>query len=500
MISQQLDRLFARFSPRDKVIFISRIVLQPKKSLEEVGDELNLTRERVRQLEKLIKAELESWLAQNAAVGSFSDQVVDHTGFVARFADVLERMPEVLEQISIPMASGLAEQLPAWRVVEALDRSFQCDGNWFYAPSMEEVCRRFDKSFDDVAGDKGFIPSDQVIDAFEGWGSASPEDLVLWAQSRGYKSIRGALVAPRVRAMEDLAAVVLELNGSPMSTTELHQLVASTKSIRSLANQLATHDRVQRVGAESWGLAEWGHERFSSIRDAILARVERLGSAPLTDLIQEMTSKFGVAESSVRVYATSWPLKCEKGVVTLQEEKNTPTGRPFAKSRGSFITSEGFAFRTTVTSEHLRGSGSQFPTALAVALGSIIGESLVFRSSTTGGALRVGWNGNQANISTIRAEIEAIEAQAGDEIAIYFNSSLATFVKLPPPTGDPFEDLGRLSLIPSSERVSRIAVAKSIGLDETAVWDEVLQSVIARKDAEHVRAVEKVIDRLLNPV
>lgn len=499
-IAEQLKNLIETFDSRDRTILYARIISKPKVTLESAGAQLNLTRERVRQLEKLVKERVANFLASNDVVEAYCDSVIDATGLLAPFSRVLEQVPESLEVISIQIDAEHLVIMPIWKAVQALATCFETDGDWFYIGSREQVVNLFAAKFVEVSGEKKFIEVSEVFNTFANWGAASPDELLLWAKSLGYKVVLGALVSPSVRSMNDLAVIALAIKGLPMTSEAIHGTVASSKSVRSLANQMSDDSRLQRVGADSWGLVEWGDEEFLSIREAILARVDLSGSAALVDLIEELTTKFGVAESSVRVYAASWPLKSEGGIVSRQEEQITPKGRPFPRSRGSYVIDDNFAFRTTVTFDHLRGSGSQFPTALAVALGNSIGSSLVFNTLSGPGQIRLSWNGNQATISTIKAELELIDAVEGDEICVVFNSSIAAFKKLPDVTGDPFEDLGRLCLMPPEVKVTRVSVAKSIGLDETSVWDEILQSAMARKDSNLVKAVRKVISHLLKPV
>lgn len=499
-VVEQVKNLVATFDSRDRTILFTRILADPKITLESVGVQLNLTRERVRQLEKIVKERVASFLNSNDLVGSYCDSVVDATGMLAPFSRVAEQVPEILEDIFIQIDPEHLVTIPTWRAVQALESCFECDGDWFYVGSREQVVSLFAARFVEVSGEKKFIEVSEVFSAFDDWGTASPEELILWAQSLGYKVVLGALVSSSVRSMNDLAVIALAIKGTPLTTAAIHQTVASSKSVKSLANQMSVDSRLQRVGADVWGLVKWGDEEFLSIREAILTRVDKSGSVALGDLIEELTTKFGVAESSVRAYSAAWPLKSEGGLVSRQEGQVTPKGRPFSRSRGSYVSEAGYAFRTTVTLDHLRGSGSQFPTALALALGGSIGASLVFTTPSKSGQIRLNWNGNQATISTMKSELELIGAVESDEICISFNSSMATFRKLPSASGDPFEDLGRLCLISPEAKVTRVSVAKSIGLDETAVWDEILQSAIARKDKDLVRAVRKVMSQLIKPV
>ena len=498
-VQEAISKRLSGFTGRDRAVLVGRLILRPRTSLEELGNRHNVTRERVRQLEAQIKSEMRLWLDSEEVVRAFCEQVVEATGTIAPLEKVLQKAPEILDPISIHLAPDETLTFPAWQVIQHLDESFEGDGGRFFLESIDKVELRFDAHFTVAAGEDEFLLLEHFLKAFAGWGAASPDELLIWAQSRGYKVILGALVSPGVKAMHDLAAIALRINGSPMTTEELHGIVATSKSIRSLANQMSAESKLQRVGADSWGLVEWGGERFSSIRNAILARVDVSGSALLQDLIDEMVEKFGVAESSVKAYSGAWPLKCERGVVSRDDSHSTPQGRPFAKSRGCFISDLGFAFRTQVTSDHLRGSGSQFPTALAVALGISIGETLLFKIPGTPKSIRLRWKGSQATISTIRADLEILQAQIGDEIVITFIEGDAHFSKLPNPLDEPFMDLGRLCLIPPATPVTRISIARAIGLDETTVWDEILQSALARKDEQLTAAIQRVIHRLLNP-
>jgi len=499
-IAAQIFKLTESLDPREKTILLARFIAQDKLTLDAVGVKLNLTRERVRQLEKLVVAKLGDWLDSNDALRVFCDRIVDATGLVAPYSRILDEVPEIAENISIQDLPNGPLTLPAWRVIQGIDGSFEGDGSWFYVSSREEVVSLFHSKYDELSDGGKYIESGRVLDVFDGWGSANPEELFAWVQSIGYKIVHGALLPPGVRSMNDLAFIALALKGGPLTTAELHEAVAATKSIRSLANQMSTDQRLQRVGAESWGLVEWGGEAFTSIRDAILARVPVGESVHISELVEDIAVRFGVAESSVRTYASAWPLKSVKGMVSRQEELVTPQGRPFPRSKGAFVTTDGFAFRTSVTVDHLRGSGSQFPTALAVALGGSIGSSLFFDSAAGLGKIRIGWNGSQATISTIKAELEALGAKVGDEFAVFFRSSKVEVRILPPSTGHPYGDLGRLCLIPPSNEVSRINVAKALGLDETSVWDEIRQSASARKDPELITAVNGVIELLRKPV
>jgi hypothetical protein len=498
-ISKEFSKFVGSFDYRDREILYSRFIRQPRATLESIGAQLNLTRERVRQLEESVKTTLDKWVSSNPTFADFSDSVIGSTQLVARSSNVFSEIPGSLDEVSIMISPTETVSVPAWQLVQSLSRTFESVDDWTFAPDRSKVIELFNSKFEEVSKYGKFVMAPDVMEIFDGWGSASPEDLLLWTQSIGYKVFLGALVAPSVRSMNDLASVALAVKGSSMSTSEIHQTVAASKSVRSLANQMAEDSSIRRVGIETWGLSEWGDEEFSSIKDAILARVGIGESIPLEDLIAELTSKFGVAESSIRAYAAAWPLKSEQSMVSRQEVKVTPNGRPFPRAKGSYITEDGYAFRTTVTFDHARGSGSMFPTSLAVALGNSIGEKMFFTSTSTSAPIRLGWNGNQANISTIKNELDAIEATVGDEVFLTFNAGSVSFQKLADREEDPFLELGRLCLIAPSKSLTRLTVARAIGLDETAVWDEILQSAKARKDTDFVNAVRRVIDRLLNP-
>lgn len=496
-IAEQVQTLIESLNSRDRVILQSRFLSDDKVTLDAVGMRLNLTRERVRQLERDLMSRLQNWQITNDVVGQFCNEVVDSIGLVASRFFVTSEFPELSEEIEIQQSIAVGE-LPIWRVLQGLFGYFECDGSWFYANSRNHVVSLFNSRFDELTGGEKYLHPNRVLEVLDGWGSADPEELLRWIESLGYRFVHGALVPPETKSMNDLAFVALSVSGLPMTTQDLHRVVAATKSIRSLANQMSTDPRLQRIAVDTWGLVQWGGEAFTSIRDALLARVGEGEFIPLSDLVQDIASRFGVAESSIRTYASGWPFKCERGIVSRQEETVTPQGRPFPRSRGAFVIPGGYAFRGVVTVDHLRGSGSQFPTALAVTMGSSIDSSLTFASTAGLGAIRLGWNGNQPTMSTLKAELDLLDAKVGDAFAVLFRDSSAEVLLLPPAIGDPFADLGRLCLISKPNEVTRVSVAKSLGLDESAVWDEILQSAEARKDTELVTALESVIELILS--
>jgi hypothetical protein len=65
-----------------------------------------------------------------------------------------------------------------------------------------------------------------------------------------------------------------------------------------------------RVSRAQWALRKWEREEYTGISDEIAQRITEAGGlARLADVVDDLTSQFGVAAASVRVYAEAPPVR-----------------------------------------------------------------------------------------------------------------------------------------------------------------------------------------------
>ena len=142
------------------------------------------------------------------------------------------------------------------------------------------------------------------------------------------------------------------------------------------------------------------------------------GPVPLADLLAEAES-LGVAENSVRAYASAAEFQTVDGMVSrvdeLQELDVDPEETP-----GLYLVNGDLHLLTTVTHDHLRGSGSGVPRGVAAALEVPVLGKRVFDSDL--GEQTVANTRTGATVTTIRRFLEAADIREGERIWLQFSA------------------------------------------------------------------------------
>lgn len=484
-IYEVLEDFLDGLSEREERVVHTRILAEPRIQLELVGYEFNVTRERVRQIEAQLSARLAEWLATDEDAQAHSNHIRNCVGKFARLSTLTNAFPSLLELV-VPF------NLPAWYVFDKFDDSFESDGTWVAVPSLKSIEQEFDNVFTSHEETGGYISLSKLRAVCSDWESAGFEDLVQWATGRGYEILDDYLLAPTRRSMLSRAAIALSISGEPMTLDELHQSSGPDKSIRSLANQLAEDPRFIRTAASMWSLAEWGGESYTSIREAILARVDSGGGlVSLQSLLDELPARFGIAASSVRTYSNSWPLETV-GDNVRRAQVAVPKARPIERTRNVYSADGGYVWRVITSTDHLRGSGSAFPGALAGALGLVPGGSISFNVEGSHRTVTLRWTGNQATIATVKSLFEELGTTVGEPVEFTFAGSTVRVRKGSVAKGSAESRVRALLCINDQAVVTRRSISQRLGLPTDSLWHEIIENVEARKESELLSAIEEM--------
>jgi hypothetical protein len=449
-----------KFNEREMIIVRERILIDEPKTLDALGAELGVTRERVRQIESRIMAQLSSWIQDGTQLGTYSFAVRQRIATIAPLEAILTEMPELIHEVE---ATGQA----AWYVFDKFDDSFESDGVWIAAPSLAEVADELRLRFDQIAILPGVAEANSIFEAVSDWTSLTRADLAHWLERNGYRSLKDHYISSSIRSIPDLAGALLAITGASLSAEEIQAEIAANKTLGSVKNALAADERFVRVGPSEWGLREWGNREYSGIRDAITALVESLGEVQLDDLIRDLTADFNVSPKSIAVYANSWPLQTVSGRVRFAPAPKT-VRRSFSQTKNVYRLSDGWAIRFKVTTEHLRGSGFPMPSSFAASIGLSQGEKRTLDTNT--GQLTISWATSQPSFGSVRKELVDLDASIDDEVVLEIHQDRARLRKL----GEFGDDIGtkiRMCLGFEGEGMPTSAeVALAIGLAAESPW------------------------------
>jgi len=368
------------------------------KTLEEVSSQFGVTRERIRQIETrtIIGLRASAEIIEAAPLGASGLIEQRH---VAPIEAVLGETPSLGE--SVPAVGQ-----PLWRVLDRLDDSFQVKDGWWCQPTVRSAIDQTKAGLFHLAAGRRAIRIEEMA-AFTDRPWAEE-----WIRYCGIAVHEGyALLASA--GVPDRAAVVLEIEGSPLSVEDIIERMGGGRTEGTVRNALAADERFDRVDRRSWALRSWGLHAYESIRTLISNELNlNDGSIRLSKLVATLTDRFSITGSSVVTYAAARPFATADGIVEFATTSEIVPRKSAFETRRLFRINDGWALRIQISTDHARGSGSVLPSALITELGIRFGESPVLRSRM--GDQRIAWNGSQLTLGSVKRFVDADGMSVGD--------------------------------------------------------------------------------------
>ncbi|HUY47112.1 MAG TPA: sigma factor-like helix-turn-helix DNA-binding protein [Streptosporangiaceae bacterium] len=402
-----LQRFISAQDARVQQILARRLFASSPDTLEDLGRRLGVTRERVRQIEARARADMFEALESGGMLETVCAAVRELIGTVLPLADLIALMPALAHLV------GAAGQ-PAWRVLDRLDDAYEIEDGWCASPTILSAQTETLTELQELANPHGVVFIDDL-------GLLNPSQphapghayLRDWLSYCGYV-LDGGHVFTRTQSVGDRAASILSVVGSPMMSQDILGRFGVERSLSSLRNVLASDDRFERVDRDRWALAEWGLDSYSGVRALVRDEVARNGGQVAMDaLIERITGKYSVTASSVVAYASAPPFEAKGGIVRLAAGERDVRKGP-ERTRRLYRRADAWLYRVKVTGDHLRGSGSPAPIAIAAILDLQHGQSRQMDSVL--GPQTISWTGNQPAFGTIRRFLVASDVENGSEI------------------------------------------------------------------------------------
>lgn len=398
----------------DQAILRDRMFADQPRTLDSLGLEFGVTRERIRQREGAVVARLEAWISSSESMRWLMQAVRMRVGALLPLGELVGDFPVLDDPVAI------LEQ-PVWRVMDRLDPAYEIEDGWCAVPTVSQGRKETAESMQDIASDNGVVALAETagFGVLAGVGEV-PKWFPDWLRACGFRLYQGYVVT-RAGSLQDRAAAALEIGGEPSRLIEMPAFVAEGRSERSLANALAADPRFVRVDKQRWALAEWGVGEYTGIADAIRRELDQAGgSLPLGKLVAALTARYDVAESSVRAYASGNPFIVVDGIVRMATSTRTPRVRKtWQQTRRLYKRDNTWLYRITVNRDHMRGSGSPCPVALAVVLGVPSAGERHFTGPM--GTLGVHWPSLQPTMGSIGGFLRCIDAGIGDDVLVCFD-------------------------------------------------------------------------------
>src|SRR5829696_5062340 len=318
------EELLQDLGPSHRLVYERRILADPPSTLEEVGRELHVTRERVRQIQvkvqDLVNGRLRSerfrllrWRAADLRLALGSAAPLDRQETVSALERCLRGANPQTREFLWPLVLQLAgpyRRREGWLILggESLLDPGELLGqaDEFGLLRLSEACE--------------WLSTQGIHSAFHG----------AWLKRSGRFRVFGETLVVWSNNIVDKCIAMLTLRGEPTDTDTLVELVGEGHNVKGVRGRLFEDPRVMRVNRTEWGLRSWGLEEYTGITDEIAQRIEEAGGrARLDSIISDVVRQFGVKEGSVQIYAEAPMFVLEDGWIRLrrQDEPFKPQGK-----------------------------------------------------------------------------------------------------------------------------------------------------------------------------
>lgn len=300
---------------REREIISRRFGLSgQKETLEQIGELLNITRERVRQLEKAILVRLRIGAEENnipelAAAEKLIIRNLTELGRVARVSDLAERIygrqGTAAERAKLAFLGTISSSLTT---VDENDLYYLALGIAEYGDA-KQIHERVDEIVKIIKDHKTPMTIDELDSVLN---YEHPDHIRAVAsiskQLASLNGLWGLAKWPTVnpRNIRDKIFVVLENQKEPMHFSDIAKAIASSNfrrknvTIQAIHNELIKDSRFVLIGRGIYALSSWGYAK-GTVADIITDILKRANGGPLTreEIVKQVLHARKVKETTV---------------------------------------------------------------------------------------------------------------------------------------------------------------------------------------------------------
>lgn len=298
---------------REREITARRFGLfERRETLEQIGELLGITRERVRQLEKAVVQKLKTAGEQHALPGidEFQAQVLGHlekSGQISRISDIANKLVEDPSRVEQSRIVFLCSLCPELVVVQDDDHYHACISHkpLFTEKSLKEAISKVASTVAKIGKPESIGTIAEQADISdkkqaEALASASKQLTSLNGQ---WGLVKWPLVNPK--NIRDKIYVILKENGTHMHFNEIAKAIKGSDfkrkdvTTQAIHNELIKDKRFVLIGRGIYALKDWGYEK-GTVAD-IISQVLKEANQPLhrDEIVKRVLKSRFVKETTI---------------------------------------------------------------------------------------------------------------------------------------------------------------------------------------------------------
>ena len=312
-----MSGLWKSLEPLDKAILRERLLSPEPQTLEQLGQAAGLTRERIRQIENIVKSRLRHPSASGPAVlcwiAALGVLLRNQLGPITDKEALESRISATFPLGEYSDENGRAAAEMARHLLRE-DSGYSTADSACLSQTASDAISELKAAVQDLADEVGLVAESDLMARLpdDSWRRHWDQLIALC----GLHRLCGHL-ALRDTANAKAKAAVLFI-GHPATKEEIGEVCGLEPN--RLGARLSAIPGVIRADKRRWGLAEWIEDEYEGIPAEIIQRIEEDGGATrLERLLEELPRMFDVAEGSVEAYAKSARFRISDGYVSVAD-------------------------------------------------------------------------------------------------------------------------------------------------------------------------------------
>ncbi|MBA4336751.1 hypothetical protein C0416_03180 [bacterium] len=326
-LSEIMEDIFLVLSQKEKDVIVKRFSLdnKPKMTLERIGQEFSVTRERIRQIEKIALGKLRRTVKSTklSEISAVAKEIMDNKGGVSTEKALVSEILNVIGSSENVDANIIRLSLNITPELEKTDKSNLYNPFWRFESISESTVKQIvtagvsflNKKGDTVDNDtiadhvQKALASKEVTVEKETVVSALEVDKRLKKISGGYGLMSWRHINPR--SIRDKAYIILKEIQKPLHFIEIANKISEAGfdkkvvTTQAVHNELIRYDQFVLVGRGLYALKEWGFRKGT-----------------VADVIEELLDKKSPLSKQDIILGVLKQRQVKKGTISLNLQKN----------------------------------------------------------------------------------------------------------------------------------------------------------------------------------
>lgn len=328
-LTEIIEDIFMVLTDKEKEVVVKRFSLdnKDKRTLESIGRTFNVTRERVRQIEKIALGKLRRTVNSTKLryIHDVAEALLRKSGGIMLEEQLVEGILDMIEKTVDVDQHIVRLSLTICPNLESIEKNNMIRLSWYITDMVgkNDIRNTLNAANKALKAHKDIIPEAELIDAIRAVEPSASEafcasvltvDLRIKRVEEGYGLMTWRHINPK--SIRDKSLIVLRREGKPLHFVDIADRILESQfdgkkvTVQAVHNELIRYPQFVLVGRGLYALKEWGYQ-----------------DGTVTDIIEALLAKKSPMSKQDIIKGVLKQRQVKKGTISLNLQKNPQFAR-----------------------------------------------------------------------------------------------------------------------------------------------------------------------------